>query len=109
MKRFAETTIMAYKIIISTGTLNDTNEAYAFYEDQQIELGDRFLKELFLFYEKLKHHPTYYSFVSEEKTIRALALKVFPYKIIYEIAGDEVYVFAIHHFSQNPDHFLKRL
>lgn len=109
MKRFAETTIMAYKIIISPGALNDTNEAYAFYEDQQIELGDRFLNELSLFYEKLKSHPTYYSFVSEEKIIRSLSLKIFPYKIIYEIEGDEVYVFAIHHFSQNPDHFLNRL
>jgi hypothetical protein len=109
MRKFAETTIMIYKIVISAGAFNDTNEAYVYYEDQQSGLGDRFLNELLFFYEKLKQHPTYYSFVSEEKTIRALSLKVFPYKIIYEIEDHEVYVFAIPHFSQNPDHFLKRL
>jgi hypothetical protein len=73
-----------------------------YYEDQQSGLGDRFLNELLLFYDKLIYHPTYYSFVSEEKITRTLPLKVFPYKIIYEIEGDEVYVFAIHHFSQKP-------
>ena len=100
---------MEYNIIISTGSVEDTSEAYAFYEDQQRGSGDRFLDELSHFSKKLKHHPTFYSFVSTEKTIRALALKTFPYKIIYEINGDEVYIFAIHHFRQNPDHFLKRL
>jgi mRNA-degrading endonuclease RelE of RelBE toxin-antitoxin system len=100
---------MEYKIIVSIGATEDTNEAYIFYEGQQKGLGDRFLDELAHFYEKLKHHPTYYSFVSDEKTIRALSLKVFPYKIIYEIEDNELYVFAIHHFRQNSDHFLKRL
>ncbi len=109
MTRFAEITIMVYNIIVSTEAAKDISEAYTFYEDQQTGLGDRFLNELAHFFEKLKHHPTYYSFVSEAKTIRALALKKFPYKIIYEIDGDELYVFAIHHFSQNSDHFLKRL
>lgn len=109
MIRFVEIIIMEYNIIISTRAVEDTSEAYAFYENQQIELGDRFLDELTHFYKKLKRHPTYYSFISEEKTIRALALKVFPYKIIFEISANEVYIFAIHHFSRNPDHFLKRL
>jgi len=104
-----EIIIMEYKIIISIGAVEDTSEAYAFYENQQRGLGDRFLNELTHFYKKLKQHPTWYSFISPEKTIRALALKIFPYKIIYELSAEEVYIFAIHHFSQNPDHFLKRL
>jgi plasmid stabilization system protein ParE len=100
---------MDYKIIISTDAEKDTNEAYQFYENEHTGLGDRFLNELTDFYEKLKHHPTYYSFVSKEKNIRGLVLKVFPYKIIYEIEGKEIYVFAIYHFRQHPDQFLKRL
>ena len=100
---------MVYKIIISTEAEEDTIEAYTFYEDQQSGLGDRFLNELNHFYKKLEHHPTYYSFVSEEKTMRALSLRIFPYKIIYEIENNELHVFAVHHFRQNPDQFLKRL
>ncbi len=109
MTRSAEIIKMVYKITVSIGAVNDTTEAYTFYENQQPGLGDRFLNELVEFYEKLKLHPTYYSFVSEEKTIRALALKIFPYRIIYEVEGDELYIFAIHHFRQNSRNFLKKL
>lgn len=94
MAEFAEIIKMNYKIIISTEAEKDTNEAYCYYEKEKSGLGDRF---------------TYYSFVGEEKTIRALKLKVFPYKIIYEIAGEELYVFAVHHTSKHDDHFLNRL
>ena len=100
---------MGYNIIISSGAERDTNEAYIFYEHHQADLGDRFLDELMFFYKKLEHNPTYYSFVSDEKTIRSLSLKKFPYQIIYEIAVNELYVFAIHHFRQNSDQFIKRL
>jgi hypothetical protein len=47
--------------------------------------------------------------VSEDKTIRSVALKIFPYKIVYEIGGDEIYVFAVYHFHKNPDELNKRL
>lgn len=100
---------MNYKIIISTEAEKDTNEAYWYYEKEKSGLGDRFLVELGKFYKKIEHHPTYYSFVDEEKTFRALKLKVFPYKIIYEIAGEELYVFAVHHTSKHDDHLLNRL
>ena len=100
---------MGYNIIISPGAEKDTNEAYTFYENHQTGLGERFLEELEIFYKKLNQHPAYYSFVSEDKIIRSLSLKIFPYQIIYEIAANELYVFAIHHFRQNPDQFIKRL
>lgn len=100
---------MDYSIIISIGAEKDTSDAYTYYEDQQPGLGDRFLARLAHFYKKLKHHPTYYSFVSEKKTIRSIALKIFPYRIIYEIDNDELYVFAVYHFRQDPDQLLKRL
>lgn len=109
MTEFAEIIKMNYKIIISTEAEKDTNEAYCYYEKEKSGLGDRFLVELDNFYKKLERHPAYYSFVSEEKTIRALKLKIFPYKIIYEIAGEELYVFAIHQTSRHDDHFLNRL
>ncbi len=109
MTEFAEIIKMDYKIIISAEAEKDTKEAYCYYEKEKSGLGDRFLVELDNFYEKLKRHPTYYSFVDEEKTTRSLALKVFPYKIIYEITEEELYVFAIHHSSRNDIHFINRL
>ena len=109
MKKFAETIRMAYNIIISVEAQTDTNDAYCYYESQQTGLGERFLNEISHFYKKLEKHPEYYSFTSETKTIRSIALKIFPYKIIYEIDGDEVIVFAVYHFRNNPDQLYKRL
>lgn len=85
MKKSAEIIKMDYKIIISIEAEKDTNEAYCYYESQQPGLGDRFLNELSQFYPKLKEHPTYYSFISENKTTRSVALKI----------CNELYVYAV--------------
>jgi len=98
-----------FNIIISIAAEADTRDAFSYYEDQQKGLGNRFLDELTAYYNKLKLHPTHYSFVSADKTIRAIALKIFPYKIIYQIEGMEVYVYAVYHFRLNPDTLLKRI
>jgi hypothetical protein len=100
---------MVYKIIISIGAEKDTNEAYCYYESQQAGLGERLLSELSQFYQKLKEHPTYYSFISRNKTTRSVALKTFPYRIVYEIQGDELYIYAVYHFGKSPNDLNKRL
>lgn len=100
---------MDYNIIISIEAEKDTNAAYCYYENKQPGLGDRFLDELSLFYKRLRQHPQYYSFTSGKKTSRSISLKIFPYRIIYEIEGKELYIYAVYHFSQNSDELLKRL
>ena len=96
---------MEYKIIISTAAENDTKESYIFYEKEQPGLGKRFLNELAENYNKLKLHPTHYSFVSAEKITCALSLKKFHFTIIFQIDRVEVYVFAIYHFRKRPSNF----
>ena len=108
MTGYVEILGMDYKIIISTAAENDTSEAYIYYEQQQSGLGERFLNELTEFYYKLQLHPTHYSFVSGQRTIRALSLRIFPFKIIFQIEGNEIYVFAVHHVRKHPNQFLKR-
>ena len=108
MKKFVEIIKMDYNIIISIEAEKDTNDAYCYYEDQQLGLGERFLNELSFFYTRLKQHPQYYSFTSENKTSRSVALRIFPYKIIYEIDDKQVFVYAVYHFRQNPEKLSKR-
>jgi len=43
-----------YKITISVDAENDTNDAYIYYENIQNGLGERFLSELIVFYQKIK-------------------------------------------------------
>ena len=108
MKKFVEIIKMDYNIIISVEAEKDTNAAYCYYEIQQPGLGERFLDELSFFYKKLEQHPQYYSFTSENKTSRSVALKIFPYKIIYEIEDKDLFVYAVYHFHQNPKDLSKR-
>lgn|SRR6185312_60313 len=108
MRKFVEIIKMDYNIIISFEAEKDTNNAYCYYENQQTGLGERFLNELSFFYTKLKQHPQYYSFTSENKTTRSVALRIFPYKIIYEINDKQVFVYAVYHFRQNPEELSKR-
>ncbi len=91
---------MVYKIIISAHAEADTKEAYLFYEEIQPDLGECFLYELTKWYRKLEVHPLHYSFISEQKIIRAVSLKTFPFQIIYQVEGTQIYVFAVHHFSK---------
>lgn len=100
---------MIYKIIISPAATENTLEAFTYYEAIQTNLGDRFISELEQSYQRLQNHPAYYSYILIEYNLRAVALKKFPYLIIYEIDNDRINVFAIHNTSRSPDHFIKRI
>lgn len=41
---------MAYKLLLKPGAEEDIDHAYSWYEDQQIGLGEMFLRELVSFY-----------------------------------------------------------
>jgi len=72
---------MKFNIIVSFGAHEDAISAYNFYQNQQQGLEDRFLNELGYFYRKLEQNPAFYSFVSGDKTIRSLSLKIFLTKL----------------------------
>jgi mRNA-degrading endonuclease RelE of RelBE toxin-antitoxin system len=100
---------MGYRVIISSEAAEDTLRAYRFYEKEQATLGERFLLELNILYNKLSRNPTWYSYLIKEKNIRFISSKVFPYSVVYEEHDEEVYVFAIHHHRQNLKTLLKRI
>jgi ParE toxin of type II toxin-antitoxin system, parDE len=75
-------------------------DAYKWYETQKQGLGEEFLDELDGAYLKLESHPEYFGKV--KKNFRQVALKRFPFVIVYEIIKTEVVVFAVFHTSRNP-------
>jgi len=54
MRKSGEIIRVDYKITISVDAENDTNDAYIYYENIQNGLGERFLSELIVFYQKIK-------------------------------------------------------
>lgn len=74
-------------------------DAYIWYEKQREGLGEEFLKELDTFFNKIKTHPEHFSKI--KKSIRQVALKRFPYVIVFELINEEVVVFAVFHTKRS--------
>jgi len=75
-------------------------DAYDWYEEQKIGLGDLFLAELSRCYSKLEKNPLHYQKL--KNNYRHLVLDKFPYVLVFEIIGDEVIIFAVFHTARNP-------
>jgi len=69
----------------------------------QRSLGEKFLESLENRYAALSDHPEYYSYSDQSNVIRDVAMDGFPYLIIYEIAGNDVVIFAVQSTYKNRD------
>jgi len=91
-----------YKLVIRQRATNDTQDAYQWYEEQKIGLGDLFIQEIRDSYAKLETHPVAYHKVEYE--FRQFNMKKFPYVIVYDIDDTNklVIVYTIFHNKRNP-------
>lgn len=89
-----------FEVIIKERALIMLEEAYHWYEDQLAGLGESLLTEVETSINKLRSSPYNYSLITS--TYRQLILRRFPYKIIYEINGAKVVVYAVFHAKRNP-------
>jgi plasmid stabilization system protein ParE len=97
---------MMYAISVKPGAEEDIDAAYNWYEDQKEGLGEEFLKELVEYYKKLENLPT--AFHKIKRNYRQVALKRFPYIIVFEILKKEVVVYAVFHTSRSPKNKLRK-
>ncbi len=97
---------MAYTVSVKPGAEEDIEHAYNWYEDQRQGLGEEFLTELVYCYKKLEQHPT--AFGKVFKTYRQVALKRFPYVVVFEVSKSEVIIYAIFHTSRHPKNKLRK-
>lgn len=96
---------MSYNIILQAGAENDIESAYVWYENVKIGLGEQFLNELVVYYEKLMHNPIAFKWVN--KNYRQAILSRFPYVIIYKVVESDVVIYAVFHTSRNPKKYLQ--
>ena len=94
---------MTYTLVIKEEAFPDALEAYLYYEDKQVGLGERFLIELNVRYQQIEKNPQHYGFISAdvEKTLRSVRLKTFPYIVIYDFSDHTVIVYAVHNYHKN--------
>jgi|ERR1035437_2288108 plasmid stabilization system protein ParE len=81
---------MNYILIVQEDVSEDLYEAALYYETQQKDLGRKFIADWENTTELLIRNPL--GFQKTQKTYRHIALKKFPYLIIYEVHKDEIFV-----------------
>ena len=85
----------------------DIKEAIAWYDRRQGGLGDRFQQALENALSKLEQNPFAYPRV--HGPWRRILLTKFPYRVVYRIAGEIIYVAACVHGRRHPKHWRRRL
>ncbi len=88
------------KVRILDSASQDLVDGFHFYEKQELGLGDYFIDSLFSDIDSLQIyagiHPTFF-----DKYYRMLA-KRFPFAVYYQMARDEILVYAVLDCRRNP-------
>ena len=77
-----------------------------YYEAQVPGLGNRFRKDIQQALRRLRRWPL--AAPVERGDIRRLMLSRFPYKLLYSVEADRIYVIAVAHLHRAPDYWVDR-
>jgi plasmid stabilization system protein ParE len=98
---------MAVDLIFTSEVEWDISDAYEWYEEQRVGLGEEFLTSVDACVKQILRNPTMYARVHEEYR-RALTRR-FPYAIFYEVVDETVSIYAILHAAREPNKWRRRL
>ncbi len=91
-----------FQIVILDKAFQEIENARDFYENNQINLGTSFTKEVFSILEILESNPLL--FPVKFNNMREAMIKKFPFVVIFEVLpNDEIIVLSVFHFRRNPN------
>lgn len=96
-----------YRLIIKPRAVQVAKEAFDWYEEQQLGLGELFFQELNNCYDRAESWPNSYAKI--KRNYRQAILKTFPYVIVFEVIKTDVIVYAVFHTSRKPNNKFKKL
>ena len=95
------------RVVFSPEARDDFEDAARYYDAQRPGLGDELRREIRNFLPKLRNAPL--NFPAVRGDIRRLMLERFPYKLLYSVESDYVYVIAVAHSRRSPDYWINRV
>jgi plasmid stabilization system protein ParE len=98
---------MAAELVLAPEAELDIAEAYAWYEERRIGLGEEFLSCVDACIQVVCRSPGIHSFIHE--SYRRALVRRFPYAVFYEYARDTVTVYGVFHTSRDPHKWRVRL
>lgn len=91
-----------FQVIILEKAFQEIENAQNYYENNQINLGTSFTKEVFSILEILESNPLL--FPVKFNNIREALLNKFPFVVVFEILpNNEIIILSVFHFSRNPE------
>jgi plasmid stabilization system protein ParE len=97
---------MNYVLVFRPEVRNELDEAYSWYESQELGLGDDFLEQVDEALDRICQIPESYPAVYRD--IRRAVIRRFPYTIYYRIVSSRVIVTAVFHGRRNPKEWQAR-
>ena len=97
---------MIFKLLIKDEAIQDMLEAFDWYESKQAGLETEFLNEVDEYQNRISQNPQQYQI---HKSQHIAVMHRFPFKIVYEIEGETIVVYAVYHDKRNPETITGRL
>ena len=91
---------MNYVSVFRPEVRKELDEAYSWYESQELGLGDDFLEQVEETLDRICQMPEAYPVVYRD--VRRSVMRRFPYIIYYRIVSSRVIVTAVFHGHRNP-------
>lgn len=98
---------MAADLVIAPEVEQDLDEAYAWYEERRVGLGEEFLTRVDACIQAIRRTPETYAAVHE--LYRRALVRQFPYAVFYEYVGNVVTVYCVSHTARDPQRWRRRL
>ena len=90
---------MSFTVVIRAAAQAEAAEAFLWYEERSEGLGVRFTDALRSCFDRLAVNP---NFQVRKGGFRHIMVEKFPYRVVFAIDGDRVYVYQIRHTSRRP-------
>ncbi len=94
------------RVIFSKYAKLELEDATHFYELEFKGLGQRFKKEIKKTAIRISEYPKAWSV--ERGEVRRCILHKFPYKLLYSIEKDHIFIIAVAHLHRKPDYWIDR-
>lgn len=91
---------MSYRMVLRGGAAKDVLEAFFWYHTIRPQLGDRFMAALKECYDSIEANPRGYQV--RKGGFRHAMLHKFPYRVVYEIDEQDVFIYRVIHVKRKP-------
>ena len=91
---------MSHRMALRGTAATDVLEAFFWYHTDRPVLADRFMTALGECYDSIRSNP--YGYQLRKGNFRHVRLRKFPYRVVYEVDGQDVFIYRVVHTSRRP-------